>query len=229
MAKEKPSFEKRWEFGVYVDLGYTLDFNFPDNHRWRSKNTTPRVNELDLNIAQAYLRKPIRPTERWGFELGVQTGENSKGLVSQAHVQSLESDLPLLGGADILRHISHLNASYLFPVERGLRLRAGLSQSYIGYEPFYAKDNFNYTRTYMADYSPYFMFGADVQYPFSDQLSLSFYLLNDFFHLSSDPGGIPAHNSRSPKIFSGDRCRRTAMWSFGVCSSISTWYGTRIR
>ena len=194
-AEQEVRPEHLWEFGGYLDLGYTLDFNFPDNHQWRSKPTTPQVNELSLNIAHGYLRKPIKEFKRWGFEFGVQTGKNSNGLVGQALLQSFTSDIPLVGGADALRHLSHLNASYLFPVERGLRLRFGLSNSYIGYESFYAKNNFNYTRTYIADFSPYFMFDIDVHYPVSDNVTTSFYLLNGFYHLSN-PTGLPSYGGQ---------------------------------
>ncbi|MDX1410991.1 MAG: outer membrane beta-barrel protein [Nitrospirales bacterium] len=194
-AREEVFSESEWEFGGYLDLGYTLDFNFPDNHQWRSKPTTPQVNEFSLNIAHGYLRKPIKEFNRWGFEFGVQTGENSNGLVGQALLQSFTSDVPLVGGADVLRHLSHLNASYLLPVERGLRFRFGLSNSYIGYESFYAKDNFNYTRTYIADFSPYFMFDADAQYEVSEDITTNFYLLNGFYHLSN-PTGLPSYGVR---------------------------------
>ena len=193
-GKEVPP-ESLWEFGGYLDLGYTLDFNFPDNHQWRSKNTTSRVNELKLNVAFAYLRRPSIPTRRWGFEFGVQTGENTKGLIGQARLQTFESDIPIIGGADVLRHFSHLNFSYLAPYERGVRLRAGLSESYIGYESFYAKENFNYTRSYMADYAPYFMFAADAQYPVRDEFTVSLYLLNGFFSLSN-PSGLPSYGTQ---------------------------------
>jgi hypothetical protein len=115
--------------------------------------------------------------------------------VGQALLQSFESEIPLVGGADVLRHFSHLNGSYLVPLERGLRLRGGLSTSYIGLESFYAKENFNYTRTYLADYSPYFMFGGDAQYTVSDELITSFYLLDGFFHLSN-PSGLPSYGGQ---------------------------------
>ena len=204
---------KRWQFGGYADLGYSLDFNFPDNHVWRNKNTTPRVNELALNVLHGYIRKPIMLGERWGFEFGVQTGENTKGLVGQALLQSFGSDIPIVGGADAIRHFSHLNGSYLFRHKRGLRLRGGLSNSYIGYESFYAKDNFNYTRTYLADYSPYFMFGGDAQYQFSEEVNASLYLLNGFFHLSN-PSGLPSYGSQI-KWNPGSRFKFTENIFFG--------------
>lgn len=56
-----------WHYGGFVDLGYALDFNFPENHLFRNRSTNPRVNELDLNMAGIYVRKDA--TERWGMEL----------------------------------------------------------------------------------------------------------------------------------------------------------------
>ena len=29
-----------WHYSAYVDLAYLLDFNFPENHRWRSRTTS---------------------------------------------------------------------------------------------------------------------------------------------------------------------------------------------
>ena len=41
--------------------------------------------------------------------------------------------------------------------------------SYIGYShPFHSKDNVNYTRGYILDYVPYFLFGAEALYPVTD-------------------------------------------------------------
>ena len=57
-TQEKPL----WHYGGFIDLGYSLDFNFPDNHLFRNRSTTPRVNELDLNMAAVYVRKD--PTSR---------------------------------------------------------------------------------------------------------------------------------------------------------------------
>src|SRR5262245_35436587 len=33
-----------WHYGGFLDLGASIDFNFPDNHQFRSRGTTPRVN-----------------------------------------------------------------------------------------------------------------------------------------------------------------------------------------
>lgn len=56
------------------------------------------------------------------------------------------------------------NVSCLAPVATGLKLTVGLFNSYIGYESFYAKDDFNYMRSWIADNSPYMMFGVNALY-----------------------------------------------------------------
>ena len=35
-----------WQYGAYLDVSYGLNFNFPENHRFRSRGTTARTNEL---------------------------------------------------------------------------------------------------------------------------------------------------------------------------------------
>ena len=75
-TQEKPL----WHYGGFIDLGYSLDFNFPDNHLFRNRSTTPRVNELDLNMAGVYVRKDATESSRWGTEWLVQAGEDSKAF-----------------------------------------------------------------------------------------------------------------------------------------------------
>src|SRR5690349_4029933 len=53
-----------WHYGGFVDLGYSLDFNFPENHHFRDRSTTPKVNELDLNMAGVYVRKDATEASR---------------------------------------------------------------------------------------------------------------------------------------------------------------------
>jgi hypothetical protein len=173
---QQPAFH----FGGFVDFGYSVDFNFPENHLFRNRSTTPRVNELDLNMAGVYGRKDPSVDSRWGAELLVHGGQDSKDF-------GFGVNLPRLEGSDALplRHFGRANVSYLAPVGNGLTLQAGLFNSLIGYESLYAKDNFNYTRAWIADYSPYLMFGANAVYPFNDQWTGAFFIINEYFHLQN--------------------------------------------
>jgi len=167
-----------WHYGGFIDLGYSLNFNFPENHLFRNRSTTPRVNELDLNMAGVYIKKEVSEQSRWGTELLVQGGQDAKNF-------GFGVNLPHVEGSDTLRHFGRANVSYLAPVGNGLTIQAGLFNSFIGYESLYAKDNFNYTRAWIADYSPYLMFGANAQYVFNEQWSGAFFVINEYFHLQN--------------------------------------------
>lgn len=160
-----------------MDLGYSLAFNFPENHLFRGRSTTPRVNELDLNMGGAYVTKEATPTSRWGMELLAHGGQDAKDF-------GFASGSPKVGSSDQLRHFGRANVSYLAPIGKGLRVQAGLFESFIGYESLYAKDNFNYTRAWVADYSPYLMFGVNVSYPLTDRLTGSAFVINEYAHLA---------------------------------------------
>ena len=200
-----------WRYGLYLDLSYPVDFNFPENHRWRSKVTTQRVNELTPNMALGYVRKDADESSRWGMEFAVQGGYDVTGQVPNA---SLRYGDPY-SDADTFSHFSRANVSYLAPIGTGLKLTAGLFNSFIGYESFYAKDNFNYTRAYLPDYSPYFMFGLSAQYQFSETVKSAFLRHQSLqFPLCSQPsaglwyagqlGGLATHHSHTkPLLWAG--------------------------
>jgi hypothetical protein len=169
-----------WHYGAYVDLTYAIDFNYPENQMWRSKVTTQRVNELALNMALAYVTKEVNEASRWGMEFGLQTGRDVDGQVPNASQRFGDP----YGRADAFSHFSRASVSYLAPIGTGLTLTAGLFNSFIGYDSFYAKDNSNYTRSYLADNSPYFMFGVSGQYRFNEAVKSAFYVINGYNYLS---------------------------------------------
>ncbi len=166
-----------WHYGAYLDVGYVLNFNFPENHLWRTRGTAVRHNEFAPNMALVYVRKDATASSRWGMELGVQGGYDSERF---AFLQGEQE----VGGADTLRHIHRANVSYLAPVGNGLTITAGLFNSLIGYESLYAKDNTNYTRSWIADNSPYMMFGINAKYPVNDRLTLVAFVINRYAHLA---------------------------------------------
>lgn len=164
-----------WQYGANIDISYANAFQSNDEIFWRSKATNMRLNTFAPNMGMFYLRKLVGESSRWGLELGGQAGYDTDGQVPA------EQRIP---GYSILRYISRANVSYLAPVGKGLTLTAGLMNSFIGYESMFAKDNANYTRTWMADYSPYYLMGIGAQYPLSDSLNLGLYLLSEYDYLA---------------------------------------------
>lgn len=166
-----------WEFGAFLDAGYLKDFNDPANHLFRSRGTTPRVDELNVNMAGAYFRKKATGSSRWGVELTAHGGEDSR-------IFGFSATAPNIGGADRLRHFGPTNVSYLAPVGSGLTLQGGIFSSFIGYDSLYAKDNFTYTRPWTADFTPYLMLGINAGYPVSHELTVTGLVVNGYWHLA---------------------------------------------
>lgn len=184
-AEESGPPSSDWHYGGFVDLSYAVDFNFPSNHEFRSRGTTSRVDELAPNMGFVYVRKDVSPESRWGGEFAGQGGYDTKTF-------AYGQDRPLLGSADTLRHFGRANVSYLAPVGQGLTVTAGVFGSFIGYESLYARDNFNYSRTWIADNSPYTMFGVGARYPVRDDLTAGLFVINKYWYLTN-PNNLPSY------------------------------------
>lgn len=187
-APRSPSPTQDWHNGAYVDVGYVGNFNFPDNHLWRHRATASHHNELSPNMGLAYVRKDVSTASRWGMELGFQGGRDTEGFAFLQGERRID-------GSDVLRHIHRANLSYLAPVGRGLVVTAGLFNSLMGYESLYARDNANYTRSWIADNSPYMMLGVNVQYPLREDFTVAAFVVNSYYHLAR-PNDLPSYGGR---------------------------------
>ncbi len=175
--EDKPHSEPKWQYGGFADLAYPLDFNHPANRLFRSRGTAFRTDSVWLNMAVFYVRKKPSEDSRWGVELTAQAGKDDE-------VFGFSATAPNIAGFKFLRHLGPTNVSYLAPVGNGLTVQAGIFSSLIGYDSLYAKDNFNYTRPWGADFTPYLMMGLNASYPFTGKLSASFFVVNGYWHLA---------------------------------------------
>jgi hypothetical protein len=172
-ADSKP----QWQYGGFADLAYLLDFNHPANHLFRSRGTAFHSDNVFLNMAGFYVRKKATEESRWGVELTAHAGKDDE-------VFGFSATAPNIAEFKFLRHLGPTNVSYLAPVGKGLTLQAGIFSSLIGYDSLYAKDNFNYTRPWGADFTPYLMMGANASYPFSEKLTGTVFVVNGYWHLA---------------------------------------------
>jgi hypothetical protein len=170
--------EKNWHSGAYLDLGYTGDFNDPENGIWRSKGTSFEVNEPRINMAMVYMRREATVHTRWGLELGLQGGVDTKPL-------ALTEESDRVRNAEELKYLRAANASYLLGLGNGLSLTGGLFSAYIGHESFDAIHNPTYTRGYLTDNIPYFLVGLQAAYPLTDNLDLSLHAVTGYNYLEN--------------------------------------------
>ncbi|MDR4478508.1 MAG: outer membrane beta-barrel protein [Nitrospira sp.] len=222
-----------WHYGAYLDVGYILNFNFPENHLWRNRATAARHNEFAPNMAYVYVKKDAVKSSRWGMELGIQGGYDSERF---AFLQGERE----VSGADTLRHIHSANISYLVPGEK-LTLTAGLFESLIGYESLYANgpNNANYTRSWLADNTPYMMFGIKAAYQISTNLEVAAFVINRYAHLAYT-NNQPSYGTRwsyqaTPRLtltqtlYGGPDQTNTGLqfWRF-YANHIAEWKGDRL-
>jgi len=168
----------QWQYGGFVDFGYSYDFNHPENHLFRSRGTVWHVDELDWNMAGAYVKKDVSDKSRLGGVLTIQAGRDSE-------IFGFSATAPNLAGSKWLRHLGQTNLSYLAPVGKGLTVQGGIFASLIGYDSLYSKDNLSYTRPWGADFTPYLMMGVNASYPFNEKLTGTLFAITGYWHLAN--------------------------------------------
>jgi len=172
-----------WHVGGTLAVSFLNSNDDPANHLFRTRGTTPTVDEWSVDMAMITAKKASAAASRWGVELTAQTGGDTDTF-------GFSPTAPNIAGAEWLRRLGPTNVSYLAPLGRGLTIQGGIFSSLIGYDSLYAKDNFAYTRPWGADFTPYFMLGANVAYPFTDKFTLTGFVVNSYFHLSR-PNSVP--------------------------------------
>ena len=161
-----------WNYHLYLDLSYADDLGGPRSIPWRFKQTTNQLNDFDPNMGMLYVEKIISDESPWGMQFGLQGGNDASAQ---------ESDWRNGNMANVIKHLGHANLSY--QPTQGLTLTAGLMESFIGFESMYAKYNPNYTRAWIADYSPYFLIGAGGHYIIDADMSVRFFLVTDYNYM----------------------------------------------
>jgi hypothetical protein len=215
-AKSTP---RNWVYGVYVDLGYLKSDNDPDNRTWRFKSTTYELDRLKADYALAFVKKEPSESARWGFEIALQTGVDTEGLVTSPPPPALEP----VDNAKDWTHFAPTYVSYLFPAGNGLTVTGGLLSGHIAYESYRSLPNPNYTRGYLTDNVPYFAWAIQASYPFNDRFTAELILLTGYNYLTN-PNNAPSWGAQlawRPR----DGVAVTRRSGTGVSSRTRLWNG----
>jgi len=174
-APATPSSAPKWydsvRIGGFVDTYYAGNTNRPqshDNFIPETGTTAKRANEFGLNLAALELVSDPKPV---GFHLVLVAG-NGAEIVHASEPGSSST------GPSVFRNIYQASVSYTVAVGHGLLLEAGIFPSHIGFEGFYSKDNWNYTRSWLGELSPYYQTGVHAGYHFNEHWSGELHLLN---------------------------------------------------
>jgi hypothetical protein len=89
-----------------------------------------------------------------------------------------------VSGAQLARVIQEAVVGYrILPA---LWVDAGIYSSFIGNESFISRDNLTYTRSLIADYTPYFLTGAKLTWQATGTLSAQFHVVNGWANISEN-------------------------------------------
>jgi hypothetical protein len=162
------------QFGAFVDTYYTYDFDRPPGLNRDFTTTASRSNEFNINLA--YLEAKLsgdRVRGRMALQAGTSVTANYTDLQSALGVGTGP------GSSQDFRLLQNIQEAYLgYRVTDRLWVDAGIMFSYIGFENWISKNDWTYTRSLMADYSPYFMTGVRATYQWNDDFSTQLNVMN---------------------------------------------------
>jgi len=157
----------------FVDGYYAWNGNHPVSHEsWipGTGTTAKRANEFNLNLAEVEIVRDAAPL---GFKLSLVAG-NGADVVHAAETEGF----------------SHIyQASVIYKPSDKLTLEGGIFPSHIGFEAFYSKDNWNYTRSWLGELSPYYQTGIHAGYQFTPHWAGEVHILNGWQNINDNNDG----------------------------------------
>jgi hypothetical protein len=180
---------KPWRVGAIVDVLYSVNSNFPANHVYRGRSTTPRTGELTLDYVAAYLLHTPRRAAPFRFELALHAGSNVEATYASEPQQRY-------AGAETFKHVGLANAGLVAPWghERGFTTEtgAGVFSSPIGLGGFRSMDNWNYTSAWGNEATPYYLMGAHVTQTLARRVKIGAWVVNGWQTIA-DANVVPSY------------------------------------
>jgi hypothetical protein len=162
------------EWSGFVDTYYAYDGGRPDNFDRVFTTQAARHSEFNVNLAHVAV---ALTSDRLRGRMALQAGTS---------VQSNYGAEPANGtvsGGTLSRHIQEATAGYR--VGTGLWVDAGIYFSYIGGEGWISRDNLTYTRSLVAEYSPYYLSGARLTWqPHGTPFTVQLHVMNGWQNVS---------------------------------------------
>jgi hypothetical protein len=187
------------KLSAFVDTVFAYNFNRPFDHAnfFPGVGTSAkRHDEISINQAEVDV---VLPPEPVGFKLALNFGTSTE-VVHAAEVRGVAVS------PDVWRNLVQASVQWQTSVGRGLLLEAGVYPSHIGLESFQTKDNWNYTRSWLGELSPYYQAGLKAALPLSDHWSAQLHLLNGWQTIADNNDG---KSLGAQLAWSGDRASFT--------------------
>lgn len=155
---------------LYVDMFYAWDFAQPIDHTIFESTVASRHNEVAVNLAAIGIDVTglDGPTGR----VYIQYGTNVETVYGQDRTSKrgyFLSSVPFL---------QQIGAGWHFHWFHGVNIELGIFPSYIGLESYLPQENWNYTKQFLSDFTPYYLAGLRAQLYFTAKMKLELWLVN---------------------------------------------------
>jgi Putative beta-barrel porin-2, OmpL-like. bbp2 len=160
-------------FGGFVDTYYAWDFDRP--HFFDRAYTTQPARHAEANVNLAYIETRIagpRYRGRLALQWGTSVQANYAG----------EPKIGSISGPGVSQFIQEATAGY--QATKALWIDAGIFPSHLGYESWISRDNLSYTRSFVAEFSPYYEAGVKATWTASSKLTATFAVVNGWQDIS---------------------------------------------
>lgn len=173
---------------VFVDAYYNYNFSNPIDNTHTISSSIGRHNEFTVNMASIGLETSYKNIiGRLWLHYG-QMGsivQDLDGSVTHGRNTSISN----------LKYIREAAAGYHFNTWYGINVEMGIFMSYIGLESYVLSENWNYQRSMVCDFTPFYFSGARVQAFPSKKYKVELWLLNGWQTYNSWSESIGFGNS----------------------------------
>lgn len=166
-----PAWFETVRFHGAADVYAAHNFNQPADHAnfvSGTGTTAKRSDEIGLNLVSLEALADPAPV---GFHVWLVAGTGAEVV----HLAEPAGDSI---GPQVWKHVQQASLSATIPIGRGLLVEGGISPSHIGFESLGSQSCWNYTRSWLGEFSPYYQTGVKAAYAFTDHVSAQVHLLN---------------------------------------------------
>ncbi len=158
--------------GGFVDGYFSWNFGRPRSHINRLANFDLTENQIVMSTAEIDVQKATTPV---GFHIELAAGS--------------APDIINAGSPESAKLFQQAYLSAVIPVGAGLTVDAGKFVTHMGFETIKAKDNFNYSRSFLFAWAiPYYHTGVRASYPLRDNLTATLHICNGWNNVSANSG-----------------------------------------
>lgn len=162
------------QFGVFGDVYYNMNMNYPKAAELNYSTQAARNNEFNINLAFVDAKLSTEKARgRLAFQYGTSVNANYAPELNQRYSNQLS-----------VRNIQEAYAG--IKIGKKTWVDAGIYFGNIGFESWISGNNWLYTRALVLDYVPYYSTGIRISHELTEKLNIQFHLMNGWSNITDN-------------------------------------------